>query len=239
MFKVFVGTLIFSVLGSGLSRALHMDPGPFGPLCSAILVLSGSLIVLTQIQGPWRYLLLLYGAVAEIIGMTTGLIFGRYHYTEAWAPTVRLSPSMNFPLLVPFAWVFVVGGCYLAVRQKASVAASAVIAGIMAACLDAPMERAMTETFHYWVWEHPGSPFGAPLQNAVGWFCIATSAAALISKSLTTRTSTWVEGPRALGLFGLFISYRGWLDHFDLAWPALALVSLIPICLSFGPTIQS
>ena len=163
--------------------------------------------------------------------MYTGVIFGDYAYTGAWFPVVQLPGHENFPLLVPFAWVFVAGGSYFTARAFLNGWTAIPAAGLLAACIDAPMERAMTSTFGYWRWESPASPFGAPIENAIGWFCVASFAAFLITKN-SSSGSRHREIMISMRLFGLFTALVGALDGYHLAWPTLAIVSTIP--LSFG-----
>lgn len=239
IFKLFLGTLIFSAAGTVVSHFGHMPKGISGPICSAILILSGSWLVLRELRGFSPLLLLFFGALAEIVGVYTGVIFGSYRYTDAWAPVISLPGGRLFPILVPFAWVFVAGGSFLAVRGIAKGWTPALLAGLLAAAIDAPMERAMTGTFGYWKWDFPGQPFGAPVQNAIGWFVIASLAAFLIAAQSRSAEPVSGEAPMALTGFGLFVGLVGWLSGYDLAWPTLVFFSLLPLFSGLRPTKSS
>lgn len=193
--KVYLGLVAFSLAGSAVSRLTGLDPGPIAPITAALTLLTGFAAAFAPVWhaiGPGRSLLagavvLAVGSASEIVGLYTGLPFGRYAYTDAWFPTVPLPGDHHFPLLLPFAWFLMAGSAYLVVSRFALRNREAgtrpplwVIPGgaVLAAALDVPMEPVMTEVLGYWVWVDPTWPIGGPilgtpLMNAVGW--VATS----------------------------------------------------------------
>lgn len=139
-------------------------------------------------------LVLFLGAAVELIGVTTGLPFGRYIYTDRWWPTVPLPDGGRFPLLLPFAWFLVAGAAALAVRVRGL--PGALLGGLLAAGVDLFMEPVMAGPLDYWRWLEPGPlPGGAPILNFVGWFATASLAGAVL-RALGSDAVEDVREPR-------------------------------------------
>lgn len=180
----FLGLVAFSILGSALSKWGRPEPGFIAPLASAATILVGCLAVLRsgwRAQSWKRFDAIAFafalGGGAELSSLTTGLPFGRYEYTSAWAPTVAFAGG-RFPLLVPFAWLLVVAGCYSVAQEWAeSRWLRAAITGVLAVGIDLVMEPVMAGPLDYWRWIDRGPmPGGAPVLNSIGWFAIASLA---------------------------------------------------------------
>jgi uncharacterized membrane protein len=164
-----------------LIRTTGLDPGPIPPVASLVTVLSG-FIALARLAKWWEATLVLgVGAFAEIIGLYTGLPFGKYEYTTAWWPVVGLPQGHHFPLLLPFAWFLIAGGCALALRPLGK--SALILAPLMATLIDLFMEPVMVHRLGYWRWIERGPlPGGAPWLNAVGWFGTSLLAAIILRR---------------------------------------------------------
>jgi uncharacterized membrane protein len=106
-------------------------------------------------------------SAAEVVGVRTGVPFGRYRYTPRLGPAVA-----GVPPAVGSCWAMMAGpswavACALASSpvRRALVAAGAITAWDVA--LDPRMVRE-----GYWVWDRPGRYEGIPLSNFVGWFVV-------------------------------------------------------------------
>jgi lycopene beta-cyclase len=113
----------------------------------------------------------------EWLGSSTGFPFGRYQYTNVLQPQLA-----NVPLIIPLAWMMMlppawaiasvivtpgIGQVSWRVRAiKAAVAALAFTAWDLA--LDPQMVM-----WGFWSWEIPGSYFGIPLVNFLGWWLVS------------------------------------------------------------------
>jgi putative membrane protein len=169
---------------------------------SALLFLAGAL--------SWKKALPVAGAAAalalgaELIGTSTGLPFGEYHYTSLLGP--RLAGLV--PLAIPLSWFYMLVGCLaIAARlfpgSRGSPWRWALTAGALMVFWDLALDPAMVRTGH-WVWG-PGNAFheaglpgwldifftrglyyGMPLSNFLGWF---------ISGTLIARTMLAVVAP--------------------------------------------
>jgi uncharacterized membrane protein len=197
--RVYLGLVAFSVLGSLFSCLTHLNPQPIARPVAALTLFAGCYaafqpVVRAQGKRALGALLAVWaiGGCAEILGLASGFPFGRYHYTDRWWPIVAMPLIGNFPLLLPFAWVLVVGSATLISSARISAGAS-VVSAIASMLIDQAMEPAMTRTLRYWRWTDVGPLMaGTPLRNAEGWFCvslIASSAMRLILRRNSGATS--------------------------------------------------
>ncbi len=219
--RINLGCIIFSCLGFAAQTFLHADPGIIAPIMSAVIMVSGAACIAISLR-DWRAIVgvLVIGSGAELIGLFTGLPFGVYEYTKAWIPTVPVG-SHQFPLLLPLAWLTIVGGCWIFARQFAEGWRLYAGTATLAALIDLPMERAMTEVFGYWKWLPPGPIFGAPLLNVIGWLLVGFLAAVVLGKfdheEPEIRPAFWI-----LPAFCCFTAFCGVVTlPFDPAWPVL------------------
>lgn len=189
-FRAYVGLVVFSLAGSLLSRLSGLDPGWIRPVAGALTLGFGFWAVYAPYAasvGPVearRALALVFviGAGSEIVGLYTGLPFGRYEYTSAWWPAIPLPGGKVFPMLLPFAWMMMAGGAYLLVQRKVYGWMAAVMGGVVAALADLPMEPVMAGPLGYWKWLEQGPlPGGAPVMNFVGWVLTAAAAGAILA----------------------------------------------------------
>lgn len=177
--RIYLGLVVFAVLGSGLSTALNLDPGPIAPVAAFLTLAAGFAALFSEPAAEPATArrvagIVALGAVSEIVGLATGYPFGRYVYTGEWWPSVP-TPWGPFPLLLPVAWAMVAGGAALALPGRP------VLAALLATAVDLVMEPVMAGPLGYWRWVEKGPlPGGAPLLNAVGWFGVSLLAALLI-----------------------------------------------------------
>lgn len=197
--RLFFGLVAFSLLGSLLERLTGLAPGWIAPIASLLTLATGvaaafAPVVVALGRPAWFALALVVviGAASELIGLATGLPFGRYVYTEAWWPTVPLPGGGVFPVQLPFAWFLIAGSSYLVVAQWVRPPVLRVVLGAaLAALVDVPMEPVMTETLGYWRWLEPGPlPGGAPWLNPVGWFLTSLLAGLVLERAGAAEVRT-------------------------------------------------
>lgn len=204
--RLYIGLVSFSCAGTLISRATGARTESLAPYLSSAILVAGGLalaLCLTESVGRRRALfasagLLILGAGVEIVGVATGVPFGRYEYTSRWAPVLSLPGTVFLPAFVPLAWFVMAGGSAIACTRlgRASVPA----AGMLAAAVDLLMEPSMTGKLAYWRWIEPGPlPGGAPWSNVLGWFASSAMGAAIVAVTLRgnrVRVSTgwWIVG---------------------------------------------
>lgn len=177
-------TLVLLLIYAALS-AYTVLGGFFGvrynPLFTPLLTLFAFTFALvhgTQRMGWRRALLLLsltFGVslLFESVGVATGLVYGKYHYTDLLGRKV----FGLVPVLIPVAWFMMTYPSYVIADRLVSnrlgvwgrrlgVAAAGAVA---MTAWDLAMDPMMVAGGH-WVWDEPGAYFGVPIQNYWGWW---------------------------------------------------------------------
>jgi putative membrane protein len=177
-------TIILLVLYAVLSAYSVLRVGfglPVLPFFTPLLTLLATIFALhhgSQKMG-WRKVLILLGLTVgvsllfESVGVSTGLVYGKYHYTE------RLGFKFLglVPIIIPAAWFMMMYPAYVIASRlvpanwkswqwRLGVAA---LGGIVMTAWDLAMDPLMVSGGH-WVWDQPGAYFGVPLQNYWGWW---------------------------------------------------------------------
>ncbi len=127
----------------------------------------------------WKHALVLLGltfAVSllfECVGVSTGWVYGPYHYTN------KLGPKFLglVPLLIPVAWFMMTYPSYVIARYIMPVMKKtwvwrlllAALGALIVTAWDLALDPLMVAGGH-WVWEVQGAYFGVPLQNFFGWW---------------------------------------------------------------------
>lgn len=176
--------IAFSLFGSALSKIANIESAGIEVFASLAVLITGACYVGHSI-GDWRTCLgvMLASGVIEAIGVTTGLPFGAYRYTEAWAPLVPLPGGHFFPLALPLAWLLVAGSSWVVMGKWLSGIPRVLASGCLTMLIDIPLEDVMTKGLGYWQWIETGPIFGAPLMNSVGWLATGTLCAFILSLS--------------------------------------------------------
>ncbi len=191
-----------------------------GTLAQAALVIA----ILTNVWG-WQRTWLTFAGVgvlgwlAEFIGTTTGLPFGRYEYTELLWPQIG-----HVPLLVPVAWFILLPSCWRLAEmilgagaknwQRAAVAAFGMVTWDL--LLDPQMVN-----WGFWIWQDvPAfSWFGIPFLNFFGWFLVAFLMGLILRPASLVQTgwSLWL-----VFAISWFLETFGLLFFWGLPGPAVA-----------------
>ncbi len=110
--------------------------------------------------------------IAEEVGVRTGLVFGRYYYSDMLGP--KLS---NVPVLVPLGWFMMIYPSWVVaqsllrgvdVRRPFGAVTLALLSALVMTGWDMVMDPPMAAA-HNWVWLDGGPHFGVPLHNYFGW----------------------------------------------------------------------
>jgi putative membrane protein len=119
----------------------------------------------------------------EEVGVSTGLVYGAYHYGN------QLGPKLGeVPLIIPLAWFMMVYASWTVARllldgagsstSGVGTAARIVIAAMVMTAWDSVMDPGMARS-GAWTWEQGGAYFGVPLQNFAGWLATTVTVYAL------------------------------------------------------------
>jgi putative membrane protein len=108
----------------------------------------------------------------EETGVRTGLIYGRYHYSDLLGPKLG-----HVPVLIPLAWFMMIYPSWVTARallrgvntqSVTGITALALVAALVMTAWDTVMDPGMAAAGN-WVWEQGGAYFGVPLGNYPGW----------------------------------------------------------------------
>lgn len=135
-------------------------------LLHAGLMLGGRRLVLFFV------LTVLISYAMEEIGVRTGWVFGRYHYSDMLGAKLG-----HVPVLIPLGWFMMIYPSWVVaqallrgvdVRRPAGLVFVALIAAFAMTGWDMVMDPPMVASGN-WIWEDGGPYFGVPLHNYFGW----------------------------------------------------------------------
>ena len=149
----------------------------------------------------------------EQIGVTTGLIYGSYHYTATLGPSLG-----SVPVLIPLAWFVLVYSSYglanLIVDRWPSefvgggrrLIRLALLGALVITALDLVVDPILSGPgFRAWVWDITGPYYGVPLQNYLGWL-VTASVIHLTWRSLEQRALAKSAGQPSTTHTGLLLA---------------------------------
>ncbi len=134
------------------------------------------------------------GLTAEVVGVNTGLPFGRYEYVYLRAPRV-----LGVPLSVPLMWGFyayltyLISSSLITREGRAWSILRVVHASLLMVNLDLAMDPFMVSEAHAWVWISGWGPkwFGVPASNFLGWFIVSSTI--LTTHELLTKKAPTIK----------------------------------------------
>jgi uncharacterized membrane protein len=153
----------------------------FGVLMQVMAVL----VILHNAWGMQRTvatfaIITVFSYFAELLGSSTGIPFGKYHYTALLQPQIA-----GVPLLIPLAWLMMLPPSWaiaqiIVPRLKPRLQSSNLLFPILFSLLSA-LAFTTWDLFldpqmvgwGFWAWEIPGQYFGIPLSNYLGWLVVS------------------------------------------------------------------
>ena len=215
-------------------------------VATVLLFALASLAHAVATRGPRAALVLLVvaggvGLLAEAVGVSTGVPFGRYDYADTLGPAV-----LGVPAVIPLAWVMMAWPAYLiAVRLAAGRgrAARVAVAAAALASWDLFLDPQMVDAGH-WRWADPSPSLPGvptvPLTNYAGWVLVAVVLMALLDAAAPTAPSTQDTVPYALYLWTYAASVLAHAAFFGLPaaalWGGLGMgLVAVPLALSLRP----
>lgn len=131
------------------------------------------------------------GFIAEYIGVSSGVLFGQYVYTETLRPLL-----LGVPMVMASAWMIL----FAYVKQmllpfKLSRPVEMIIAGVWMVAIDLLIDPLAANQFGYWRWVEAGAYYGVPARNFLGWFAVSVMIFGVIRQR--PQSDSWA---RSVGL---------------------------------------
>ena len=143
------------------------------------LLVSGIIVIPVSDNHPnykliiWMSLTYLLTFAAEVIGVQTGFIFGKYQYGD----TLGLK-LLDVPLIIGFNWVLIIlGAVSIAKSIDKNIYITSTLTAVLAVIFDLMLEPIAIE-LDYWNW----TDGGIPLRNYYAWFAIAFTSSFLFDR---------------------------------------------------------
>ena len=175
----FQGTSIFSVTAASTLLVLLYFFHSYANL--KLKTASKFLVIAATVSFIW-----------EFIGVTTGVPFGQYSYSNALGP--QLGPV---PLFIPLLWCAL--GYFAMEASDYYIMASALMVSF-----DLSFDPVFSNSsFSFWTWLGPTQYFGVPLSNFFGWFVASLTFFALFFFASKRRTRSSKYAIAFYYLFGL------------------------------------
>jgi putative membrane protein len=139
----------------------------------------------------WGLIVLVAALGIETVGVTTGLPFGDYRYTNRFGPMIGV-----VPLTIPLAWqVVVTNALFLARLVTGRRFWEAVLTGLICTGYDYILEP-FAGAKRYWIWQ--GGV--VPAENYAAWFILSGLLAGIFAPALATRFPRDVRPGAILGV---------------------------------------
>lgn len=142
-----------------------------------------------------------FGFAVEIVGVHTGVPFGRYTYGTSLGPTL-----FGVPIVIAFAWTMLGWPAALVARRLATSLPVRVIVGAWAlAVWDLFLDPQMVAA-GYWRWRDPSAHLpgipDVPITDYVGWFAVAVLVSIVLQRALDSTAGAAPSDDRVpLGLY--------------------------------------
>ena len=180
---LFLALFVYSAIIHPLLESfvsLPQIPGGIG--IKTILMMSFSLIHAWYALG-WKRALTFFAITAlvswgfEQVGVETGAIYGKYHYTDVLGTKLG-----HVPIIIPIAWFMMIYPSFVIAslitfasisknRNRISqIICLSIVSAVVMTAWDLVIDPYLSgPTQMAWVWESEGQYFGVPLQNFAGW----------------------------------------------------------------------
>lgn len=144
-------------------RNLFLTATPFNLILTAFLLVYNHKD-LNRSFFIFLFLSFIIGYFVEVIGVSTGMIFGHYYYEETLGFKI-----LNVPVIIGINW-FILTFCagVICDKIKSNIYIKSCIAGVMLVIMDFVIERIAPE-YNFWYWDHGI----IPVQNYIAWFVVS------------------------------------------------------------------
>lgn len=137
------------------------------------------------------------GFASEIIGVHTGIPFGRYHYTETLGWMI-----VDVPVVMIAAWFVLLSYAWtLAGMFIAKVSHARFLAAVFMVIVDLVIDPVAIGPMRLWEWQEHGGYYGIPFQNFIGWFIVSYLALLPVRGRNVHHAPSHLVGVAIIGFF--------------------------------------
>ena len=230
--------LLIALSGFWISQAFGLSalPAAYTVRANAFIVI-GTAFCLLDATGRYgwsfasTFLLcaLIGSAAVEFVGITTGRIFGAYHYN----PAMQAQLFGVLPVVVPFGWFIF---SYLAfataralLRENAPTLTRAALATALLLAYDLASDPNQVYR-RVWTYVHGGAYYGVPLQNFAAWALLGFIGM-LVLEFICRRKAFFPESTTILPLpviaYGAVVLHEGMFALFIARHPIAAAIAFV------------
>jgi putative membrane protein len=175
---------------------------------------------------------------SELLGTSTGLPFGAYHYTDG----LGVKWLGRVPMLIPLSWCTMSLAAIVITRQRLGGRGrltTILLGSLLLVAWDLALDPAMSRLTPYWVWGSSGPYFGMPLLNVAGWYL---TGAVLMGIMLLLRADRWIDALSPSATNASLLVYGANLAlpvgmTIAAGLPGAALVAVIVLALACGGSV--
>jgi putative membrane protein len=186
-----------------------------GAITVGVSVTAG--LVIALLWGVWGTaatlraagLILVLSWAAEVIGSRNGILFGTYSYTDLLQPQI-----LNVPVQIPLGWLMMLPPSWAVaqaitdgINPRRQLPAFVGVSALAMTAWDLFLDPMMV-TWEMWVWDNPGSYFGIPWTNYLGWLLVSAVITVIIGPGklpvaplLIIYSAIWLLKSVGLGIF--------------------------------------
>lgn len=180
--------LVFLWIGGVIAHGFLGGPPPHVAWTAPLfLIIAGAIVLLTAERKLLPHLAIAgaIGFAAEVVGVHSGVLFGKYQYTTALYPQM-----FDVPLVMVCAWVVLAAFTQqivatLGLSRLLTVPLFATVLTVF----DFLIDPVAAGPLSYWTWEQPGRYYGIPASNFVGWWIV--SAGIALAMKPTPAPNPW------------------------------------------------
>jgi bisanhydrobacterioruberin hydratase len=193
--------VVYVALFPGSTTTVALDAVPaWGLWMGAALLIIQGIAAIAWLIATYGQRGIVAGVLAALLawfvehaGETTGVLFGRYQYTDALQPQI----VGVVPVPITCAWLMVaLGSWQLAnwlahrlTKQPQSIPALRIfLTASFVVLLDLQIETIATLVNQYWVWVDSGPYYGIPTQNFLMWWIVGLGMALILQRNIPDAT---------------------------------------------------
>lgn len=173
LFKFFLlGVFLLMWVGGLLTYFQVIPESSHAKLAAPLFLILAHILIMfsypKNFQG-WLLYVFFVGLASEVVGLSTGFIFGDYQYTSVLGLKV-----FGTPVAIGSAWVVLAGFVRLFLGYfKLSFLHYCFLASLLMVSIDLVLDPVAANHLNFWTWQTSGLYYDIPTHNFLGWFFVS------------------------------------------------------------------